>query len=183
MNLPIPLFLPAAVGPGVYSAPNRTEYQKNKKCLWGAERGRLKTSPPSVARLSRQCRILNILQPHRLSRAVTGIALLFLLYVARNVSVKECRDALSDLDPCFHYTTRSSLGQRKKNATGTAAGWWKKKAQINVRSFLERYAALNQKKQLSFTKWTLVTRNLIDKFRNAQATVISPGFLLNRTEM
>jgi hypothetical protein len=35
--------------------------------------------PPSVSRLFRQCGILNILQPYRPPRPVTGIALLFFL--------------------------------------------------------------------------------------------------------
>jgi hypothetical protein len=38
--LSIYLILPAALGPGVYSASNRNEYQKQEKWFWGVERGR-----------------------------------------------------------------------------------------------------------------------------------------------
>jgi hypothetical protein len=41
----------------------------------------LTTLPPSVSRLSRQCEILNISQPYRLPKSVTGIALLFFLLI------------------------------------------------------------------------------------------------------
>jgi hypothetical protein len=74
------LILPAALGSGVYSATDRIEYQKpEKKIFLGVNCGqsiRL-TSPSSVSRLSRQCRILNIPQPYRPPRPVTGIALLY----------------------------------------------------------------------------------------------------------
>jgi hypothetical protein len=40
----------------------------------------LKTLPPSMSRLSRQCGILNFSQPYRPRRLVTGIALLFTLH-------------------------------------------------------------------------------------------------------
>jgi hypothetical protein len=49
--LSIYLILPAELGPGVYSATNRNEYQKQKKKLWGVESGwriRLTSSQPSV---------------------------------------------------------------------------------------------------------------------------------------
>jgi hypothetical protein len=63
------LILPATLGPGFYSAPDRNEYQKQRSNFsgqWG--RGRCvgtKTLPPSVSRLSRQCGILNMSQPCR----------------------------------------------------------------------------------------------------------------------
>jgi hypothetical protein len=68
---PIP---PAALGPGVYSVPNR-----NKKCAWGVERGRcVKLMPtPSMSWLCRQCGILNISQSDRPPRPAAGIALLY----------------------------------------------------------------------------------------------------------
>jgi hypothetical protein len=69
------LILPAALGPGVHSAFNTNEYQKQKNNVSGDWCEGLITSPPSVSRLSRQCGILNI------SRPVTGIALLFLLFL------------------------------------------------------------------------------------------------------
>jgi hypothetical protein len=49
-------------------------------CFWGVEHGRYKgltTLLPSVSRLSRQCGILNISQPYRPPRPVTGVALLY----------------------------------------------------------------------------------------------------------
>jgi hypothetical protein len=80
------LFLPAALDPGIHSASNRIEYHKQRnKCFWGVKCGRcvgLATLPPSMSRLSRQCGILNISEPCRTPRPVTGIALLYftLLY-------------------------------------------------------------------------------------------------------
>jgi hypothetical protein len=78
--LSIYLILPAVLGPGVYSASNRNDYQKETKCLWVVERircVRLTISLSSMSRLSRQCGILNISLPYRPLRPITGMALLF----------------------------------------------------------------------------------------------------------
>jgi hypothetical protein len=54
---------------------------RNKVCLWAGERGqcvKLATSPPSVSRLSRQCKIFSISKPYR---PVRGILCYFLRYI------------------------------------------------------------------------------------------------------
>jgi hypothetical protein len=75
------LILPAALGPGVYSASKRNEYQKLKNNVSGElGSGRclgLAALQPSLSRLSRQCGILNILQSYRPPRPVSGIALFY----------------------------------------------------------------------------------------------------------
>jgi hypothetical protein len=74
--------IPTALCPGVYSASNRNEYQKQKNPVSGSRawpvRKRLTTLPPSVSRLSRQCGVLNISQRHRSAQPVTEVALLLL---------------------------------------------------------------------------------------------------------
>jgi hypothetical protein len=69
----------AAPGPGVFSAANRNSIRSKNNSFLEIERGRCLTltSPPSVSRLCRQCRILNISQPYRTPLPHTGITLLF----------------------------------------------------------------------------------------------------------
>jgi hypothetical protein len=60
--------------------------------LPGIKRGRhvtLKTSVPTMRRLSRQCASLCVPQPYSFLRSVTGIALFFFVNDVRNYKVEE----------------------------------------------------------------------------------------------
>jgi hypothetical protein len=91
--------LPAAMGTGVHSASNRNEHQKQKIFLGSRE---LITYLPSVSQLSRQCGILNISQPYRPPRPVTGIALLLLAYKTTPGHSPDCSLTHRHLSKPFH---------------------------------------------------------------------------------
>jgi hypothetical protein len=74
---PIYLILPTALVPGVHSASNKYEFHKMLVESRARPAFKGNTITAIYGRLSRQCWILNISQPYRLPRPVTGIALLY----------------------------------------------------------------------------------------------------------
>jgi hypothetical protein len=63
-------------GPGVGSSSNRNEYQESSLDVKRGRRLRLTILLPPVSRLSRKCDNLDVLQPYKPPRPVTGLALL-----------------------------------------------------------------------------------------------------------
>jgi hypothetical protein len=72
------------LGLAVYLASNTTVNQRQTYFSWKVQNGQCvgqATLPPFLSWLSRQCGILNISQPYRPPRPVTGITLLFYMYM------------------------------------------------------------------------------------------------------
>jgi hypothetical protein len=78
------LILQAALGPGVYSAANRNEYQK-QKIMFLESRVLPVRRTENLSWFSRQCGMLNASQRYRPPRPVTGIASLIFAERIRHV--------------------------------------------------------------------------------------------------
>jgi hypothetical protein len=85
LDFSVTLFFQLHYGPGVYSASNRSKYQKMFLGVKSDRHVRLTTSSPSVSRLSRRCDIPYMSQPYKPPRPVIGTDPHFSLFSFTNI--------------------------------------------------------------------------------------------------
>jgi hypothetical protein len=113
------LTLPATLGPVVYPASKRNEYQKQKNNIsGGVDRGRcvgLTNLSSSVSPLFKQCGILNISKPYRPPLPITGIALL-LLEISSHLNSRRKIVAAASLSPfaLVQFVISTKLGMKTR---------------------------------------------------------------------